>query len=342
MAAFPRKILVIQVSRIGDTLFAIPAIRAIATACPDAQITVLGHPNRADVFKHLPFITEIGSIEKRRSWLKGWFSGKSYDLAFVFGFDEALVAYALRISSKVVAFQQSVESLNSKLYRMVERPAFQSEHAVKQLLRLPAAMGWQADGLRVAFQVTAEESTAAKQLLQVEIGSNAGFLVGLQVASFHTKAYRDWPVESFADLAKKIHQYRPDAHFLIFGGKDEQERTTWLHQQLDGCSTHLAGRLSLRQTAACMSLTQLYVGVDTGPTHIMSAFDIPMLALYHCLSPSSLTGPLEHPVCAAVDHPHAAGGCSDASSMSDINVDYVFQRIVELLEQQSAKLRIPA
>jgi heptosyltransferase-3 len=338
MATF-LKILVIQVSRIGDTLFATPAIRAIAAACPDAKITVMGHPNRAEVFRHLPFIAEVGSIEKRRSWLKGWFSGKPYDLAFVFGFDEELVTYALRVSQRVVSFRQDNEKLNHRLYRIVERPPFQCEHAVKQLLRLPLAMGWQADGLRLAFQVTDDEFVAAKQILKIATGFDSPFLVGLQVASFHTKSYRDWPVESFAELAKKILEYRPNACFLLFGGKEDQERTSWLQKQLGGHAVELAGRLSLRQTAACMGLTQLYVGVDTGPTHIMSTFNIPMVALYHCLSLSYYSGPLEHPCCKVIDHIDATGECTEDSSMSDIGVDLVFDQVINVLAENKSRTR---
>jgi heptosyltransferase-3 len=335
MSSPPGNILIIQVSRIGDTLFATPAIRAIAEACPDAKITVLGHPGRAEVFRNVSFIHHVGAIEKRRAWLRGWLPGKPYDLAFVFGFDEPLVAYALRVAQRVVAFRQASESLNRRLYKAVEAPVFQANHAVRQLLPLSAAMGWTADNLRLAFRVGEDEFVAARQMLKAEIGDMPAFLVGLQVASFHTKAYRDWPVESFAALAKRIRDYRKDAHFLIFGGKDEHQRTTWLHGQLSGFSTHLAGRLTLRQTAACMALTQLYVGVDTGPTHIMSAFDIPMVALYHCWSPSRLTGPLQHPACVAIDHPDSDGNCSDDSSMSDITVEYVFERIRGLLDAQA-------
>jgi hypothetical protein len=44
-----------------------------------------------------------------------------------------------------------------------------------------------------------------------------------------------------------------------------------------------------------MNQLDLYVGVDTGPTHIMGALHRPMVALYHGYSPSRLLAPLEHP-----------------------------------------------
>ena len=323
-------ILVINVTRIGDTLFATPAIRAVAAAFLDARITVLGHPKRTEVFEHLPFIHEVGSITKGRAVWHGWLGGKKYDLAFVFGFDKALVAYALRTARRVVAFEQQHANLNRSLFSPVPKPPFQSKHAVRQLLRLPGALGIAPAGLRIAYHVTDNEIAAARHRLDA-VAPDARPLIGLQIASFHTKSYRDWPVEHFSALAQQIGARWHGAHFLLFGGKAEQPRVRQLAADLGAHATVLAGRLSLRETAALMSQLDLYVGVDTGPTHIMSAFDIPMIGLYHCLSSSSLTGPLEHPLCDAIDHPDSGSACSEASSMADISVAHVFSRVERIL-----------
>lgn len=329
-------ILFIVVSRIGDTLFATPAIRAVAAAYPDAHITVLGHPKRAAVFNHLPFLQDVGIITKYRARWKGWLPGKHYDLAFVFGFDEVLVAYALRVAKEVVAFEQQDASLNKKLHAAIPHPPFQSEHAVHHLLRLPAAMGIPATSLRIAFQVTVDETARARQSLD-EVGMTAHHpLIGLQVASFPTKAYRDWPIEHFFALCERISGRWPDARFLIFGGSEEKQRTAWLKERLGARAALFAGRLTLRETAALMSIIDLYVGVDTGPTHIMSAFDIPMVALYHAISPSTLTGPLDHPCARLIDHP-AGHGCSEQVAMADISVDTVFTQVEQALTDHPQK-----
>ena len=329
-----KRILIIQVSRIGDTLFATPAIRTIAEHCPQAHITVLAHPKRAEVLEYLPFIHQLGLIEKKRALFKGWFTTKTYDLAFVFGFDSALVDYALRVAKQVVAFRQDNDAINRHLYQVVERPAFQSEHAVKQLLHLPAALGWQATNLRLAIHITlAEFRHAHERLASISPENNPAFIIGLQVASFPTKSYRDWPIEAFAKLTQQIKARIPSAHFLIFGGKAERERTRWLHQHIPEYSTHLAGDLTLRQTAALMGLSHLYLGIDTGPTHMMSTFNVPMVLMYHCLSPASLTGPLQHPSCVVIDLPVNEQDCSEQRSLGEISVEQVLESAIGLIRQ---------
>ncbi len=274
------RFLVINVSRIGDTLLVTPALRAIAAARPGCRIDFLGHPKRAEIMRHLPFLRHVNTITKKSAPWRGWdrsLFGASYDWALVYGFDEPLVKYALRVSHKVIAFRQKDEALNGRLYRAIEAPPFKSEHSVLQLLRLPAALGIPAAGLRLAYQVTAEEDQWAEQRLALDLPPNAGPLVGLQVASFPAKGYRDWPVEHFISLGKQIRQSWPNAHFLIFGGSSEHARTSLVKAEFGDAATRYAGRLSLRQTVAIMNRSDLYIGVDTGPTHLMSALDIPML-----------------------------------------------------------------
>jgi heptosyltransferase-3 len=188
--------------------------------------------------------------------------------------------------------------------------------------------------------VLPEEAAAARARLAVDVPVDAGPLIGLQVASFPTKDYRDWPIEYFASLTRAILAEWPRAHFLIYGGAEERWRTRWLAQQLGARAVLYAGRLTLRETGALMSLTHLYIGVDTGPTHIMSAFDIPLVALYHCLSSTRHTGPLDHPCLYALDHPRLdRDDCSKETPMSEISVETVYAAVRRALAEHPPAAR---
>lgn len=326
----PRSILIVNVCRIGDTLLATPALRALARAWPEARITVLGHPKRVEVLENLPWIVAAKGITKFSARPRGWFPQRRHDLALVYGFDLPLVKYALRVARKVVAYRQRDEALDKRLFRAVETPAFQADHSVHLALRLTDAVGVPHAGYRLAYRVTDAESAWAEERLRAVEACASGPWIGLQVASFPTKAYRDWPAAQFLELARRMRGRWPAGHFLIFGGADDRMRTGWLARELGAGCTVLAGELSLRQTAALMSRTQLYIGVDTGPTHMMSSFDIPLVALYHCYSPSSLIGALDHPCYYPVDHPRA-NGCTMETPMAEINVDTVFEAVERAL-----------
>jgi heptosyltransferase-3 len=322
MIPAPRSILVINVSRIGDTLLATPALRALARAWPQAQITALGHPKRVEVLEHLPWIAAAKSISKHSALVRGWLALNRYDLALVYGFDLPLVQYALRVARRVVAFRQRDEALNRRLFRAVDVPDFHADHAVRRALHLTDAVGVPHAGYRLAYQVSAAETTWAEERLRAIDSAARGPWIGLQAASFPTRAYRDWPAAQFVDLARRLRARWPGAHFLLFGGSEDRARTKWITQQLGAGNTDLAG-LSLRKTAALMSRTHLYVGVDTGPTHMMSCFDIPLVGLYHCHLPSWSLGALEHPCFYPVDHPRTQD-CGPETPMAEIAVETVF------------------
>lgn len=328
-----QRILVIHVSRIGDTLLATPALDALARAHPQAEITILAHPKRAEILRHLPFLARVGVIDKRTAPWRGRLAGRRYDLGIVYGFDQPLVRYALRVCRRVVAFRQGDADIDRRLRPAVAPPAFQSEHSVDQLLRLPGALGIAPTRRRLHYRVTPAEAGDARARLAASPVAACRPLIGLQVASFPTKAYRDWPVEHFAALCQHILERWPDSGFVIFGGSEEKQRTQWLATQLGSRALLLAGRLTLRQTAANMSLLDLYVGVDTGPTHLMSSFDIPLVGLYHGFSRSALIGPLDHPCVYVVDHPRAGPDCPTEAPMSEISVDTVFARVEQALTE---------
>jgi len=334
----PSSILVVYVSRIGDTMLITPAVRALARNWPGARIDFLGSRTSADVFRNLSFVSNVGTARKKSIHFLGWLRPKSYDLALVYGYDGdgPFVEYALRVARRVIAFVQRKASLNRKLLAAVEKPPFRSCHAVDHFLSLLKPLGVPPAGKYLSYVIAPEEEDWARRELSPLREKGSAPLIGLQMASFPTKGYRDWPVGHFIELCRRVRMSYPNAHFLVFGSELELERTTYLHTQLPECSTHYAGRLSLRQSAALMGQLDLYVGVDTGPTHIMGALHRPMVALYHGYSPSWLLAPLEHPCLYVVDHPQAGANCSPDDAMAAISVGQVWLRVAAALERHFA------
>lgn len=317
------RILVINVTRIGDTLAATPVLDHLHRRWPHADITVMGGVRRVEVLENLPGVTRVSTLSKRTAPLSGWLSSKAFDLALVYNYDEQLVRYGLRVAKRVVAFRQKSENLNRRLYRCVDPADYATVHITEHFLRLITALGIPPTSGRILYRCRPDEQAAARKRLHAAGFDGRRPLIGLQMASFPTKSYRDWPAESFLAFCRRVLGRWPEAGFLIFGGADEKKRTSWLAGQLGQHACHLAGRLTLRQTAAMMSQTDLYVGVDTGPTHLMSAFDIPIIGLYHPRHPAKALGPKDHPLNFSLDHPFSDDLDGEPRPMDDIGVDRV-------------------
>jgi ADP-heptose:LPS heptosyltransferase len=90
------------------------------------------------------------------------------------------------------------------------------------------------------------------------------------------------------------------------------------------------GPLDLRGTAArCVIWT--CTSVDTGPTHLAAALEVPMIGLYHCFHRGRRFAPLGHKWLRIVDHPSPDNLCARDSNMADIAVNMVWKYVQELL-----------
>lgn len=325
-----RRILLIGVARIGDTLLLTPAMRALKERFPASTLTVLAHPKRREVLDALPFVDRCDGITKLRSRWLGWQPGRAYDLAFVYGKDVELVRYALRVARRVFAFDESeFAALKTPRLQRVRRP--HGGHAQNERLALVEAAGVVADDRRLAYRVLPQEKTAALALLAAnEVRGRPR--IGLQTFSFPTKAHRDWPLDHFAGLIEAIAAVHADASFVVLGDAQAAQLAQPLAQRFPGRVHILAGQTALRESAALMSCLDLYVGVDTGPTHIAGALGIPMVAMYHYLYPGANLAPLQNPQCSVVEHP-ATGQAVDATTpgMTAIPVAAIAERALARL-----------
>ena len=328
-----KKILLIHGSgRIGDSLLAIPAISSIGAGLKSYSIDLLAHKNRLDLFYNIPNINLIGSISEKRAPLSGWFISKKYDYVIVFNYgenQENIVKYALRVGLKVIASSTNNLNLDLKLFRKIPKK-LKRQHMVLSYLSYLSEFNLKDLNLRIKIYLTKQEIVFAENTIKSINNSEDKFFVGFQLASFPTRSYRDWPIEHFVELAKKIMLQVPKSYFLIFGGNEEREKINRFKMQMSTNNYMDFSGLSLRKTAALMSMINLYVGVDTGPTHMMSGFDIPSLALYHGKFPSYLYAPVGHPCFISLDHP-LGNLCSELDTMKDIGVKQVFNSIKPFL-----------
>lgn len=328
------RVLLICVARIGDTLLATPALRALGAALPQGALTVLAHPGRREVLEGLPFIHRLGSIDKRSAPWRGWLPGRRYDWGVVYGQDAALVRYALRVCRRVIALRQADPALNRRLTRMVE-PAASLMDAVDERLELATALGIAPQGRRLAYLATEAERQRARALLHQRL-PGVQRPIGLQLQSFPTKAYRDWPAEHFQRLAQRL-LAQPGTGIAVLGGPESrrlgEDFAARLAPHFPGRVTSLAGGLPLREAAAVIGELALYVGVDTGPTHLAGALGTPMVALYHCRHRGRWLAPREHPALAVIEHPAADAACDHTASMAAISVESVAQAAERLLAQ---------
>ena len=325
------RILVVIVARIGDTLLATPILRALKAALPACRVTVWAHPKRLEALRHLPLIDQLRGVTKGSAFLRGRMPGKRFDAALVLGHDAPLLAAACRLAKRVAAFRRCHQASPSGVDFALDEP--EGIHAVDHRLALLQPFGIPVASRRLAWMVAPAEATWAEAWLTKHLPVwRDNPLLGLQAASFPTKAYRDWPAEHFRELVARFFAVHPTGHVVLFGDAATRERATLIAHGNPRVAI-LAGQASLRQSAAVMARCTAYAGVDTGPSHIAGALGLPMVVLYHPLHPGRNLMPLEHPApLGVIEHPALDSGRDVSSAtMADISVDTVWTALQRVL-----------
>lgn len=324
LPAQPR-ILIINVARFGDTLLMTPAIAALRERWPNAHITVLAHPKRMEVLFNNPHIDKVAPITKHHALLRGWWPGvKQYDVALVYGRDAALIRYGLRLARHVIAYRQREHVRHPRLC-LVENPTGPMP-AVERFALLNAPLAVPLGNPRLVYQVTENERQQAVDWL-VQRGLANVPLVGCQLQSFPTKAYRDWPVGHFSALIQRLLAEDEHVHVLLLGGPESAQLASQMAASLGARVHAVAGLFSMRANAAVISRLHLYIGVDTGPTHLAGALGVPMVALYHCYHRGRWLAPRNHPDLTVIEHPLPDTERSREASMEAIGVDEVWSAV---------------
>ena len=147
-------------------------------------------------------------------------------------------------------------------------------------------------------------------------------------------AAKDWPVESFTQLARRL-AVELDRTVLVLCGPNERAIAQQVvHEAAHPQVVSLANEpLGIGLTKAAIRRSRLLVTTDSGPRHFATAFDVPCLTLF---------GPT-HIAWSETFHPQAAhlqlkvdcGPCQQRACplghhrcMRDLTVDQVFEEIV--------------
>ncbi len=329
------RILIISVTRIGDTMTSIPAVRAIANHYNNASITFLGHPNRANALKYLPYITKLGYITKKTALIKSIIPGDKYDIAFVFTPERSLLWYASIKSKSVYTLTSKDTYIRKNVTHIHDKSGSIPMHLIDRILQIPKHLGIPITSRKLDYNVQITEEEFANRFCETQLPRKHSPLIAIQSSSFHTKNYRDWPVERFCELCESLLSRYPNSFFILLGSKDDTIRNGIIKNKIGSHALDTSGKLDLRQSAALIRKCNLYIGVDTGPSHIAGALNTPSVVMYHANCPSSLIAPPESDNFIAIEHPLTGTASAVTASMKDITLETVLQESLAMLSRHA-------
>ena len=199
----PRKILIRGPNWVGDAVLAIPALKAVRSNFPKAEITLLVRPWVAGLFTAAPFIDRVWT-EPKPAKLGDWtritrdIRAFEFDVALLLpnSFESALMMFLGRVPNRT---GYATDGRTWMLTNPIE-PSINTQHQVHYYLDLAKAIRAETDSPSIEIEATDGERENARGLLAEQgIPRGTPFLV-LNPGAAYGSAKR-WHEDRFADVA---------------------------------------------------------------------------------------------------------------------------------------------
>ncbi len=257
---------------VGDVVLALPALRDLRRAFPQAGLTVLARSWVAELYRALP---EVDAVEESRGHgrdvaaLRGRF-----DLAVLLpnSFAAAFVAWRAGIPER---WGYATDARGPLLTRRCRVPAsVRGRSQVYYYRAMLEGLGLAAEGPPDASLHCPEPwAEQAKALLADE-----GPWIGVNPGAFYGTAKR-WLPERFAAAADLVAR-RLGAKVAIVGGAAERSLGQAIAAQLKAPVRVLCGETTLAALVGVLARLRLLLTNDSGPMHLAAALGTPLVAVF--------------------------------------------------------------
>jgi heptosyltransferase II len=276
----PFRILIRAPNWLGDSVITVPAVRGIKAGRPDAHITIAAPEKIASVWRLIPEVDEVVSVQAGSlfSTVRTIRKQRPFDVAILFpnSLRVALEAWAAGLPRRVgFAGHWRRWLLNQVVIEEPRRGPI--EHQVYRYLRMVRELG----GSEIAPDV--------RKFLPRRKANGAPAKLGLCPGAEYGPAKR-WLPERFAEVALTIAEAHP-VQWVLFGTEADRERGAAIEAALGAHCLNRIGQTSLDQLATELAECALLLTNDTGTMHLSALLAVPVVAVFGSTEPD-LTGPL--------------------------------------------------
>ncbi|HEY3332349.1 MAG TPA: glycosyltransferase family 9 protein [Capsulimonadaceae bacterium] len=316
---------------IGDTLLAVPTLRAIRSTWPNARVILLTGNSAAELMRNCPYVNEIIAFNPECPDNRGLnlyrnlvprLRREKIDLSFVYhsSFHAALTPWLAGAKRRIGwAGFEGRDFLFSQSYPYTEDC---SELECDLQLVRNVAPNAVTDSLLELWLTPDELNDVPANL----VGGDR--IVGIQPGA--TNDGKRWPAEHFAALAEMLIGKGLADRIAIIGGQDEidarREFVSATSSRIAGTLIDLTGRLTLRQSLASLKRLTFFVGNDTAIRHCTVALDVPSIGLF---------GPTNSVKWGNCNPPRQQIIVSPTRIMADISPEDVFDKVSAIFETHS-------
>ena len=280
------KILVLVYGHVADTLAALPGLRLLRNACPQAEIEVLCLRSVAPLLHGSGYVDHLviwddfahkqGRVAKAEkaamlAILSGRLRARRYGAVLVFHRSfRAFRRLATLVGARYVA---GVSAGGDGYTHCAPPPAAGLESSQDENLRVLAAVGIADDGQPARMRISEADRAYARQLVG---DSEGGPLIGIHPGS--DWSCQQWLGHRFAEVANRL-AATTGARIVITGGRNELRLEEEIASELTAAPIRCAGRTTLTQLAAVVERLDLLISVNSAAAAIARSLDTPLVVL---------------------------------------------------------------
>jgi ADP-heptose:LPS heptosyltransferase len=271
------RILCIHQGALGDFILAVPAIRALREHLQPTWLEIMGHPWILPLVSGPPYadaVTDINRAQMALLFQKGA------------AFPEALQAY-LGAFDAAFYFGRSASFARNLRYGGIRKtfilPPFpaRQQHLIDHHLCSLAKLGISAPSSTPELFLQDEAREEAEEFLRAR-GRESDEIIALHPgAGGRTKV---WPPQRFAALGRVL--ARESKRLLIIQGPADEEVVQEVVTGLKGTPYLVVHDVPITHVAALLSHVSLFVGNDSGCSHLAAALGVVTLALFGPTDPA--------------------------------------------------------
>ncbi len=280
-----RRILLVRNDKVGDLVLATPAIKALKKTFPDALVSALVSVYAKDVLTNNPYVDKVIAEDEKgaHKGLTGVFAlareirKEKFDTAVVVFpfFRNALAVFLAGIPQRISTGFRWYQFLFNRLTYLNRSKAL--NHEIEYAMDLAEMAGAERIKCYPELFPGGDDARYADDFLSSSnMVKSRDIIVGINPGS--GLSARKWPEDRYVDLSRiLIEKYK--AKIIIFWGPGEDETAESMKERI-GKGSYIACRSTILQLAALISRCSLFVTNNTGPMHIASATDTPMIAIF--------------------------------------------------------------
>ena len=314
---FPHKdkVLLVNITRLGDMLQATPTVAGMKLENPKCKISVVVEKQFESVCRLIPHIDEVISIDLSMTVRaltregEGIVDAYEYLSDFVNELRSRKFDYCLNMSSSAytamllqlvgikrnggwTSDEEGYRVIESEWARLFATSVFHQNRQFNSLnlvdvFRCSADVERHPDHL--VIDVPEKDMEYARQMLADAKFTNRGPIISIQAGASQGK--RQWAPENFVKLINlllnKLH-----ARVVLIGSAKEMNI---IQPIKDGCNSEnvfvAAGKTDIAQLAGILKQSSLLITGDTGPMHIAAAVKTPVLSMFLASAFGYETGP---------------------------------------------------